>query len=248
MAIVTGASRGLGAATARLFVSEGAKVVIGDVRDDLGSALADELGASSRYVHLDVTASEQWDAAVALAQNDFGGLDILVNNAGLFELKSIERTTYDDYMRIVSVNQIGPFIGIKAAIGALKARGGGAIVNVSSTQGLVGISGGAAYTSSKFAVRGLTKVAALEFGQYGIRANSVHPSGMATPMVARPEVDDLVDMDANYRNNPIPRIGQPEEIAELILFLASDASSYCTGAEFVADGGGYIGPLIPGMA
>lgn len=249
VAIVTGAARGLGAATARLFVSEGAEVVIGDVREELGNALADELGTSCRYVNLDVTSAGAWDAAVALAQKDFGGLDILVNNAGLFELKSIERTSYDDYMRIVSVNQIGTFIGIKSSAGALKARGGGAIVNVSSVQGLVGISGGAAYTSSKFAIRGLTKVAALELGQYGIRANSVHPAGMATPMVARPEINDFVpDIDENYRGNPIPRIGQPSEIAELILFLASDKSSYCTGAEFVADGGAYVGPMIPGMA
>lgn len=248
VAIITGGARGLGAATAKLFTSEGADVVIGDVRDDLGKQLADDLGARARYVHLDVADTDAWDAAVAVAESDFGGLDALVNNAGLFELRPIAQTTLDDYMRIVSVNQIGTFLGIKASLGALKARGGGSVVNVSSTQGLVGISGGAAYSSSKFAIRGLTKVAALELGQYGIRANSVHPGGMDTPMVSTPSVDDVVaDRDAHYRGWPIPRIGQPEEIAELVLFLASDASSYCTGAEFVADGGSVIGPMIPGL-
>ena len=237
VALVTGAARGQGEAEARLFVAEGAKVVVADVRDEVGQALAAELGADhARYQHLDVSKPDDWAAAVAATTAAFGSLDVLVNNAGILRTGLIEDMGLDDYMTVVGVNQVGCWLGMKTAVTAMKERGG-SIVNISSTGGLKGIRGMSAYVSSKFAVRGMTKVAALELGKYGIRVNSVHPGAVDTDMVR-----EMASRTApSYDTMPIPRSGTAAEIANLVLFLASDASSYCTGAEFVADGGSLAG-------
>ncbi|HWC37244.1 MAG TPA: glucose 1-dehydrogenase [Acidimicrobiales bacterium] len=246
VALISGAARGQGEAEARLFVAEGAKVVLGDVLDDLGEKLAVGIGDAAVYVHLDVTRQEDWEAAVETATSSFGRLDVLVNNAGILRFGSIERTPFEDYRRVIEINQFGCFLGMKAAIPALKAAGGGAIVNISSTQGLEGMAGACAYTASKFAVRGMTKSAALELGRFGIRVNSVHPGGIDTPMLQLDQVDQA-NKDAAYRHQPIGRIGQPEEVARLVAFLSSDEASYSTGSEFLVEGGMTAGLSIPGF-
>ncbi|MDF3932869.1 glucose 1-dehydrogenase [Pseudomonas citronellolis] len=234
--LITGAARGQGAAEARLFVAEGAKVVIADVLDEDGERLADELGEAALFQHLDVTDAAQWRAVVERAQRHFGRLDGLVNNAGILRLVPLEDSSVDDYRQVIEVNQVGCWLGMKSALAALKEAGGGAIVNISSTAGMEGIAGGTAYVASKFAVRGMSKAAALELGRHNIRVNSVHPGGIDTRMARPPEMADF-DPSSIYSGLPIPRIGQPEEVARLVLFLVSDESSYCTGAEFIVDGG-----------
>jgi len=246
VAIVTGAARGQGEAEARSFVAEGAKVVLGDVLDDLGEKIAIDLGDDARYVHLDVTTPVDWTAAVDTAVSTFGKLDVLINNAGILKLGMIEDQSLEDYMAVIKVNQVGCFLGMQAVIPALKAAGGGAIVNTSSVSGFIGTVGLAAYTASKFAVRGMTKVAAMELGHFNIRVNSVHPGGVDTEMVRLPEFGE-VESSGVYEAQPIPRIGRPEEIAKLMVFLASDDSSFSTGAEFIADGGYLAGPQVPGL-
>ncbi len=246
VAIVTGGARGQGEAEARCFVEEGAQVLVADVLDDLGEKVAANLGPAAAYRHLDVRSPDEWAAAVADATTRFGGVDVLVNNAGILKLGLIEQLALETYLDVVMVNQVGCFLGMQAVIPALRARGGGSIVNISSTAGLAGTVGLAAYTASKFAIRGMTKVAALELGHAGIRVNSVHPGGIDTDMVKIPEFAHL-DSNATYAKMPIPRIGQPEEVARLVLFLASDESSFSTGAEFVVDGGYLSGPPVEGM-
>jgi 3alpha(or 20beta)-hydroxysteroid dehydrogenase len=244
VALISGAARGQGEAQARRFVSEGAKVVLGDVLDDDGNQVAKDIGDDAAYVHLDVTSATAWQAAVATTLDRFGRLDVLVNNAGILKLGLIESTPLSEYMAVINVNQVGCFLGMQAAIPALRAAGGGSIVNTSSTSGLIGMTGMAAYTASKFAIRGMTKVAAMELGHAGIRVNSVHPGGIDTAMIRLPEFG-AIDQDRAYRSQPIPRVGQPDEVASLMVFLASDESSFCTGAEFVIDGGFTTGPPIP---
>jgi 3alpha(or 20beta)-hydroxysteroid dehydrogenase len=246
VALISGAARGQGEAEARLFVAQGAKVVLGDILDDLGEKLALDLGDPATYVHLDVTRPEDWDAAVQTATTSFGKLDVLINNAGILRFGSIEKTTFEQYRQVIEVNQFGCFLGMKASIPALKAAGGGAIVNISSTQGLEGMAGAVAYSASKFAVRGMTKSAALELGRFGIRVNSVHPGGIDTPMLALDQVDPE-NKNAGYRRQPIARIGQPEEVARLVAFLASDEASYSTGSEFLVEGGMTAGLYFPGF-
>jgi 3alpha(or 20beta)-hydroxysteroid dehydrogenase len=249
VALVSGGARGQGEAEVRRFVAEGAKVVFGDILDDLGKVLADDLGDAVGYRHLDVRHEEDWNEAVAEAESRFGKLNVLVNNAGVLEMGTLtHETTLEAYMRVVEINQIGPFLGMRAAIPALLRAGGGSIVNTSSTNGLAGYGGTIAYTASKFAVRGMTKNAALEYGAAGIRVNSVHPGGVDTAMT-RPD-DNLggfteEDQAAAWAMTPLPRIGQPEDIANVVLFLASDESAYCTGAEFVVDGGMTSGTVNP---
>jgi 3alpha(or 20beta)-hydroxysteroid dehydrogenase len=194
---------------------------------------------------LDVTQPGDWKAAVETAMSTFGRLDILVNNAGILKLGMIESQPLDDYMAVINVNQVGCWLGMQAAVPALRAGGGGVIINTSSTSGLVGTIGLSAYTASKFAVRGMTKVAAMELGHDNIRVNSVHPGGIDTQMVKIPEFDNI-DSDAVYGAQPIPRIGQPEEVARLMVFLASDAT-FSTGSEFVIDGGFTAGPPLAHM-
>jgi 3alpha(or 20beta)-hydroxysteroid dehydrogenase len=237
VALISGGARGMGAAHARKLIDEGAKVVIGDLLDEAGAATAAELGENARFVHLDVTKPEDWDAAVAVAVSEFGGLDVLVNNAGIVNFAPIEEYTLEQWNLIIAINLTGTFNGIKAAIPALKASGTGSIVNISSTAGLKGVAAIPGYTAAKFAVRGLTKEVAIDLGRYNIRANSIHPGNIRTPMTDGLEVDQSLV--------PLGRMGLAEELSNMVLFLASDESSFSTGAEFVADGGETAGIVPP---
>jgi 3alpha(or 20beta)-hydroxysteroid dehydrogenase len=232
VAIITGGARGQGAAEARLFVREGAKVLVADVLDDDGEALATELGDAGRYHHLDVTDAAGWAAAVEAAEDAFGGLDVLVNNAGIHHITRIEDETLDVFERTIRVNLYGVFLGIQAVLPVMRAGGGGSIVNISSLAGMKGIPGHGAYGASKWAVRGLTKTAAAELGHDGIRVNSVHPGAIKTAMLP-----DAPEGDARFAGLPLGRPGEADEVANLVLFLASDESSYITGTEHVIDGG-----------
>ncbi len=245
VALISGGARGQGAAEARAFVAEGARVVIGDVLDDEGRQLAKELGDAAHYVHLDVTSEQDWADAVAATVATFGRLDVLINNAGIMRLGPLDSQPTDDYRAVIEVNQFGCYFGMRAAIPALRASGGGSIVNTSSISGFIGLAGTTAYSASKFAVRGMTRCAALELGHDNIRVNSVHPGTIDTAMVSSPEFDD-VDKDAYFAAQPIPRIGRVEEIASMMIFLASDESSFCTGAEFLVDGGALAGHTVAG--
>ncbi|WP_115787178.1 glucose 1-dehydrogenase [Arthrobacter silvisoli] len=240
VALVTGAARGIGAATAARLHGEGARVVLADVLDDEGKETAERIGSGALYVHLDVTSPQDWEAAVAAAVDTFGGLNILVNNAGIVNFASIEDYTLEQWNSVIAVNLTGTFNGIKAAIPALKKSKGGSIINVSSTAGLRGYEQIPGYTASKFGVRGLTKSAALDLGRHGIRVNSVHPGVISTPMTA--------GMTLDMSHVAISRMGHPGEVAELILYLASDDSSFVTGAEFVIDGGDTAGTVTPPAA
>jgi 3alpha(or 20beta)-hydroxysteroid dehydrogenase len=246
VALVSGGARGQGEAEVRAFVGEGARVVFGDVLDDLGEQIAKELGDNAVYVHLDVRREEDWQAAVAEAESRFGKLDVLMNNAGVLDMGPLtHEVTLAQYMRVIEVNQIGAFLGMRCAIPAMLRNRGGSIVNTSSTNGMAGYGGTMAYTASKFAIRGMTKNVALEYGKAGIRANSIHPGAIDTAMI-RPEglggFTDEAQAEA-YAMMPIPRVGQPEDVARLAVFLASDESSYCTGGEFLIDGGQLAGTV-----
>jgi len=236
VAIVTGAARGQGEAISRRFVNEGASVVLADVSDAEGKVLADELGESTRYVHHDVTSEASWDDAVRTTVDAFGALNVLVNNAGILKWSPMHKLALEDYMSVIRVNQVGCFLGMKAVIASMREAGGGSIINQSSTSGLEGMAGVIAYSASKFAVRGMTKTAAIELGRFGIRVNAVCPGGINTQM-GNPFEQEGEELQRNYASNPIPRIGEPDEVAGIMVFLASDESSFCTGADFVVDGG-----------
>jgi cyclopentanol dehydrogenase len=237
--LISGGARGQGAAEARLFAGEGAKVVVGDVRDDLCKKTADEINAkhgatTALALHLDVTRAADWRAAVEACERDLGGLDVLVNNAGIANVKGIEETTEEEWDSIVNINQKGVWLGMKAAVPAMRRRGGGSIVNISSIYGLIGSAGSAAYHGAKGAVRLLTKSAAVQYAPDKIRVNSVHPGVILTPMVdvvPREELQPLIDLA------PMKRGAQPEEVGWCVVFLASDEASFVTGAELVVDGG-----------
>ncbi|MDT4923812.1 MAG: 3alpha(or 20beta)-hydroxysteroid dehydrogenase [Pseudonocardiales bacterium] len=237
VAIITGAARGQGAAAARLFVSEGARVVIGDVLDDVGKDLAESLGDAATYRHLDVSSEDDWRAVVDEAVETLGGVDVLVNNAGILRFAALPDMPLEEYLRIVNINQVGTFLGMRAVSKPMIAAGRGSIVNISSVEGLAGMPYLTAYTATKFAIRGMTKVAALELGPNGIRVNSVHPGMIETDMVKDAAGGHEIDLSPAAKRIPIRRMGQSEEIAEVVLFLASDRSSYVTGAEIAADGG-----------
>lgn len=246
VALISGGARGQGEAEARRFVAEGARVVLGDVLETECRAVVESLGEAARGLRLDVTQEEDWARAVATAEDAFGRLDVLVNNAGIVRTGFLEETSLADYRAVIEVNQVGTFLGMRAVVPAMRESGGGSIINISSNAGIEGVQGVIGYVASKWAIRGMTKTAALELGRYGIRVNSVHPGGVATPMIGADDFDS-VDQDAVWSAQPIPRVGQPEEIANLVLFLASNESSYSTGSEFVADGGGLAGSTGRGV-
>jgi 3alpha(or 20beta)-hydroxysteroid dehydrogenase len=229
VALVSGGARGLGASHVRRLAEEGASVVFGDILDQPGAELEKELGDSVRYVHLDVTRFDDWVAAVVVATECFGQLDILVNNAGINIRAPIEDYTLEAWDSTIAVNLTGVFYGIKAVIPSMMRARSGSIINISSTAGLVGLQGVAAYNASKFGVRGLTKNAAIDLGKYNIRVNSVHPGAIDTPMNA--------GHDMKQERVALHRVGSPREVSHLVLYLASDESSFSTGSEFVVDGG-----------
>jgi 3alpha(or 20beta)-hydroxysteroid dehydrogenase len=217
--------------------AEGASVLITDVLDDAGKQLADELGGQAAYRTLDVRDEQAWIGAVAEAEDRFGSVDVLLNNAGVLHFAMIEDNRLADFERVVQINQIGSFLGMKTCIPAMRRAGAGSIVNVSSVEGLAGMAALCAYASTKFAIRGMTKVAAVELAQYRIRVNSIHPGAIDTHMVSTALGDTPVDMALVGAMTPLGRVGRPEEVANVVLFLASDESSYCTGGEFAVDGG-----------
>lgn len=235
VALVTGAAGGQGAAAARRFVEEGARVVVADVRDDEGRAFADEIGA--HYRHLDVSDEDGWTTALDEVREVYGPPTVLVNNAGVLHFAPLHETRLPDYLRVIQVNQVGTFLGMRAVVPGMVEAGGGSIINVSSVEGLKAAPLLTAYTASKFAIRGMTKVAALELASKGVRVNSVHPGVIETGLLPTALGGQPVDLTQVGKKVPMKRVGQPAEVAQLVVFLASDESSYCTGAEFVADGG-----------
>ncbi len=240
VALISGGARGQGAVEARMFAEEGASVVIGDILDDQGrqtEAELQELGYNVTYIHLDVTSESDWDAAVQAAISTYGKLDILLNNAGILIRKNIEETTEEDWDRIFSINAKGVFLGTKAAIPAMRENGGGSIINISSTAGLVGSpNGSASYTATKGAVRLFTKSTAIQHAREGIRCNSIHPGPIETDMIAD-TLNDPANMALRMQRLPLGRVGKPSEIAYGAIYLASDESSFVTGSEVVIDGG-----------
>jgi 3alpha(or 20beta)-hydroxysteroid dehydrogenase len=237
IALITGAARGQGECEARLFAAEGAKVVLTDVLDD-GQAVAESIGAAAAYVHLDVTSAEQWQHAIESCTSRFGRPNVLVNNAGIMQPGTLLECDESTFRKTMDINLIGPFLGIKATAPAMIEGGGGSIINISSVAALIARPGYTAYGTSKWGLRGLTKYAAMELGHHGIRVNSIHPGAVATPMTL-PDLspDAVAERNSVLSHLPIPRWAQPEEIARLALFLASDESSFSTGSEFIADGG-----------
>jgi len=237
IAIITGAARGQGECEARLFAAEGAQVLLTDVVAD-GEAVATSIGNAAAYTHLDVTSATDWQKAVDLCVERFGAPSVLLNNAGIMLPGTLLETDEAMFRKIIDVNLTGAFLGIQKVARAMIDGGGGSIINISSVAALVARPGYTAYGTSKWGLRGLTKYAAMELGQFGIRVNSIHPGAVATYMT----LPDLAPAAVAERNSmlahlPIPRWAQPDEIAQLALFLASDESSYSTGSEFVADGG-----------
>lgn len=229
VALISGAARGMGAAHARAMVEQGARVVVADVLDDAGRDVADALGEAGHYVHLDVTEPDQWDGAVTETLTRFGHLDVLVNNAGILNFGFFEDYAVAEWKRSIDVNLTGVFLGIRAVVTPMKDHGGGSIINVSSIEGLAGTMASHGYTASKFGVRGLTKSAALELGPADIRVNSIHPGLIRTPMIE--------GLPEDIFQSALGRAAEPEEVSRLVVYLASDESSYSTGSEFVVDGG-----------
>ena len=237
VAIISGGSRGMGAFEAALFVQEGAKVIIGDVRDEEGRDLAKHIGSNAVYMHLDVTSERDWAAVVKEATDRYGNLDILVNNAGVSARGTIEETSVDDWDRVMGINSKGVFLGTRAAIPDMRKSGGGSIINISSQLGLVGMAESSPqYQSSKGAVRIFTKSAAIQYAPEGIRVNSVHPGPIVTPMTEARRSDSVVQQVMVSRI-PLGRYGESKDVAYGVLYLASDEASFVTGSELVIDGG-----------
>lgn len=258
VAIVTGAARGSGALIARRLVEHGARVVLADILDDRGKSVADELRDAARYQHLDVTDEQQWQAVVGFTLDEFGALTTLVNNAAVLHIGPIEHTSVDACARVLEVNTVGTFLGVRAVIAPMREAGGGSIVNVASISGHHPSAGTAAYAASKFGVRGLTKVAALELGRYGIRVNAVNPAMGNPEMVLEALGSKRVDLAAPRAERgarqggalsggePILRRGEMADVADAVAFLASDESSFFNGADFDLDGGMAAGLHLPG--
>ncbi len=244
VALITGGARGMGKSHVRHFVAEGAKVVFGDVLDDLGQAVATELGEENcRYLHHDVSSESGWAHTVEAALEAFGKIDILVNNAGILRQVPITDMPLAEFKQVLEINAVGCWLGMKNVVEPMKANGGGAIVNISSIEGLTGAAHCTAYAASKFAIRGMTKAAAQELGEFGIRVNSVHPGGIVTSMIFQSaETLDAERGKRYFDAMPLHRFGKSIEVSRLVAFLASDDASYCTGSEFIADGGILSGP------
>ena len=239
VALISGGSRGQGEAEAKLFSSEGAKVVLGDILDSEGLAVTSEInesGGEAFYVHLDVTSKDDWGSAVKQTLENFGGLDILVNNAGISQRKLVHETTVDEWDRVQDINSKGVFLGTKAVIPAMRAGGGGSIVNISSIAGIVGLTSSASYSASKGAVRLLTKSTAVQYGPERIRCNSVHPGFIDTEM-NRAWLEDEEIRAERLKMTPLNMFANSHDVALAVLYLSSDESRYVTGAELVIDGG-----------
>jgi 3alpha(or 20beta)-hydroxysteroid dehydrogenase len=228
--LISGGARGMGASHAETLVSEGARVVVGDILDDDGLAVAETLGPSAHFSHLDVTDPDQWDGAVEAAVQRFGRLDALVNNAGIVKMAPLRGSSLSDWQCVLDVNLTGAFLGMRAVIEPMIAGGGGSIVNISSVEGLAGSAHLHSYVAAKFGLRGITKSGAVELAQYGIRANSIHPGLVHTPMSEGVTQEFMAPI-------PMRRGALPAEVSAFVLFLVSDESAYATGAEFVVDGG-----------
>ena len=235
VAIITGGARGMGASYARKFSDEGAKVVITDILEKEGQALAEELGENATFIKHDVTNESDWDKVVSETEENFGPINILINNAGIAHFEAIEDHSEESYRKVIDINQVSVFLGMKAVLPSMRKTKAGSIVNISSLSGIKAQAGNIAYNASKFAVRGMTKTAALEFSEYGIRVNSVHPGIIKTPMTSAEELQDM--LNAIAVTIPLKRIAEVGEVTNLVLFLASDESSYSTGSEFLIDGG-----------
>ncbi|WP_193073759.1 glucose 1-dehydrogenase [Pseudomonas sp. FME51] len=237
VALITGAARGMGESHARRFIAEGAKVILTDISEDAGRPLALELGSNALFLKHDVTSASSWKSVIASAEEAFGSLNILVNNAGILgPVANTQQLTEDDYLKVCNVNQHSVFLGMQAAIPSMLKAGSGSIVNISSIAGMAANYGfpNLAYVASKFAVRGMTKAAAIEYGRKNIRVNSVHPGFIQTPMMV--EATDESGGDA-LDLIPLGRIADPAEVSNLVLFLASDEASYITGSEYLVDAG-----------
>ncbi|MET9961666.1 glucose 1-dehydrogenase [Streptomyces sp. NPDC006326] len=239
--VITGGARGLGAAAARAVVDGGGRVLITDVLEAEGAETADRLGGAARFLRHDVTSEADWQAALDHAMAVFGRIDGLVNNAGIAAGRLLEEESVEHFREVVETNLVGVFIGIKTAVPLMRAAGGGSIVNISSAAGLTGLALTAGYGASKWGVRGLSKIGAVELAEAGIRVNSVHPGMTLTPMTAPVGIQAGA---GNFPGAPLGRVGVPEEIAAAVAFLLSDASAYVTGAELAVDGGWTAGPTV----
>jgi len=248
VAIVSGSARGTGEETARLLVEEGARVLLGDVLDDRGKAVAESLGEAATYTHLDVSKEGDWEQAVSLAESRFGRLTTLVNNAAVLHIAPLVETSVDEYLRVTRVNELGTFLGIRSVVEPMKRAGGGSIVNIASIDGFFVSAGTSAYAASKFAVRGLTKVAALELGRDGIRVNCINPGTGSFEMI-EPFLPPGVDREVVRKAHPplpVGRSGTLKDVAQAVVFLASEESAFFHGADFDLDGGASAGMLMRG--
>ncbi len=246
VAIITGGARGMGGATSRLFAQEGAQVVIADLLEDEGRKLAQELGPNALFVRHDVSDEASWQNLIEQTVKTYGEPSVLVNNAGVLLFRTIQETSKADFERVIDINLVGSFLGVKHVGARMIAQGRGAIVNISSTDGMKGANGLGAYCSSKWGIRGLTRAAAMEYGHKGVRVNSVHPGGIDTAM-GNPYAEAKEEVNKRYTFVPLQRVGEPVEVARASLFLASDDSSYLCGAEIAVDGGMLTGTYYVGF-